>query len=575
MSQGEARRLGVFVCHCGLNIAGTIDVAGVVEALKADPGVALATDYKYLCSEPGQALIRAAIADERLDAVVVAACTPAMHEATFRRAASAAGLNPYRVEIANIREQVAWVHARQPEEATRKAIQVVRSIVEKARRDAELTPLRLPLLRRALVIGGGIAGLQAALDIADAGYPVTLVEREARLGGRMAQLSGTYFNLRSAGDLLAGRLAAVQSHPLITVLTETEVEAVSGSVGNFRLSLRRRGAGEAEELAAGAIVVATGFDLLPLERLPEYGGGRLPDVISALQFEEMLRPDGPTAGVIRRPSDGRQPRDVVFVQCAGSRDPEKGLPYCSKICCMVTAKQARLFQQRYPDGQAYVFYIDVRAGGKDAEEYVQDAMQRDRVLYLRGKVSRVFQEGDKTIVWGVDTLSGQVIEIPADLVILAAAVVARPDSVALAQRLHAATDQYGFFSEAHPKLRPVESLTAGVFLAGAAQGPKDIPESVAQAGAAAAKVLTLFSHSDLLQEPTIAEVDETRCAACQLCVPACPYQARQLHAWKPVVTVNAALCQGCGACVMVCPNKAAIVRNAAPAQTLAMLEALL
>jgi heterodisulfide reductase subunit A len=573
-AKAKAHRIGLFVCHCGLNIAGTVDIPQVLDAFRDEPGVLVSVDYKYMCSEPGQELIRRKIAEEKLDGVVVAACSPTMHEATFRRNAESAGLNPYRVEIANIREQVSWVHAKDPDAATRKAIEVIRTIIEKVRYDEELLPFTLPVVRRALVIGGGIAGIQAALDIAAAGFPVLLVEREARLGGRMAQLSGTYFNFESAGDLLAQKLEALRARPEITVLTESEVESLNGYVGNFTVRIRRRGEDQPREESVGAIVVATGFDLYPLERLPEYGAGAVPDVISGLEMEAMLRPDGPTGGRILRPSDGRPPREVVFVQCAGSRDPEHAMPYCSKICCMYTAKQARLFRRQCPDGQAYVFYIDIRSGGKGAEEFVQAAMEEERVLYLRGKVSRIFRDGDKVMVWGADTLSGQQVEIAADLVVLATAVVPRQDARELAQRLRVGTDQHGFFNEAHPKLRPVESLTAGIYLAGAAQGPKDIPETLSQAGAAAAKVLSLFSRHELVQEPTIAWVDPELCSACQLCVPACPYEARRPHPWKPVVTVNAALCQGCGACAMVCPNKASKLRNYTPEQVLAMVDVL-
>jgi len=251
------------------------------------------------------------------------------------------------------------------------------------------------------------------------------------------------------------------------------------------------------------------------------------------------------------------------------------LPYCSKICCLYTAKQARLFQQRHPDGQAYVFYMDVRAGGKGAEEFVQAGMEQDRILYVRGKVSRVFQDGDQTVVWGADTLAGRAIEVAADLVVLAPAVVAPAGAAELGQRLHISVDQHGFFNEAHPKLRPVETLSAGVYLAGGAQGPKDIAESVSQASAAAAKALALFARRELVQEPTVAHVDEARCSGCQLCAPACPYQARRPHPWKRLMTVNIPLCQGCGACVMVCPNKAASLRNAEPESLLAMTDAVL
>jgi heterodisulfide reductase subunit A2 len=574
LSSGRAQRIGLFVCHCGLNIAGVVDIAQVIDAFAHEPGVTIATDYKYMCSEPGQALIRQTIEGERLDGVVIAACSPTMHEKTFQKAAGQAGLNPYRLEIANIREQVSWVHAGEPEIATRKAIETIRTLIEKARYDESLVPLMLPLIKRALVIGAGIAGLQAALNIAEAGYPVTLIERAAAPGGHMARLSGTYLNFRPAGDYLAEKLQAVSEHAGITLLTETEVESVAGYVGNFQVRLRRGGRPDEEPLDVGAIVIATGYDLYPMEKLPEYGGGVIPDVISGLEFEEMLRPDGPTQGEIRRPSDGVAPREVVFVQCAGSRDPESAMPYCSKVCCMYTAKQARLWSQQRPEGQAYIFYIDIRSAGKGAEEFVQEGMQEERILYIRGKVSRVFREGQKTVVWGVDTLSGRAIEIEADLVVLATAMTARGDAADLAQRLRVGIDPHGFFSEAHPKLRPVESLTAGVYLAGAAQGPKDIPESLSQASAAAAKILALFSQREMVQEPTIAWVDETLCAACELCVPACPYEARQPHAWKHVISVNAALCQGCGACATVCPNKASKLRNYAPDQVLSMIEAL-
>ena len=572
--QGKAHRIGLFVCHCGLNIAGTVDIAQVIDAFAGEPAISIAADYKYMCSEPGQALIRETIRERELDGIVVAACSPTMHEKTFQKAADAAGLNPFRVEMANIREQVAWVHSGEPEIATRKAIETIRTLVEKVRYDESLIPLTLPLVKRALVIGGGIAGIQAALDVADAGYQVTLIERSRTLGGRMAQLSGTYFNFESADDLLDQKLRLVSESEEMTVRAETEVEGVSGYVGNFRVTLRRDGQPAEEPLDVGAIVVATGYDLYPIEKLPEYGGGTVPDVISGLQFEEMLRQDGPTGGEIRRLSDGVRPKEVVFVQCAGSRDPEKAMPYCSKVCCMYTAKQARMFRRQCPDGQAYVFYIDIRSGGKGAEEFVQRGMEEDRALYLRGKVSRVFRDGAKTVVWGVDTLSGHTVEIAADLVVLATAMTSQQDAGDLARRLRVGLDPHGFFNEAHPKLRPVESLTAGVFLAGAAQGPKDIPETLVQASAAAAKVLTLFSQREMVQEPTIAWVDEARCAACELCVPACPYDARQRHAWKPVIAVNGALCQGCGACATVCPNKASRLRNYAPEQVLSMIDVL-
>jgi heterodisulfide reductase subunit A len=621
-------RIGVFVCHCGHNIAGTVDVAAVAEQARQHPDVVFAADYKYVCSDPGQQLIRDSIAEHNLDGVVVAACSPAMHETTFRRTVAGVGLNPYRCECANIREQVSWVHQHDKPVATVKALEIARSIVEKVKGNEELEPLRLPLTRRALVIGGGIAGMQAALDIADAGYPVVLVERSERLGGKMAQLSSTYLNFSAAPDLLGQRIKVVTHHPHIQVLTGAEVAEVSGYVGNFRVVVNS-GFGDSEigklvdwesdpqstnsqstdtqfTFDIGAIIVATGWERYDQALLPEYGGDGIPDVIDGLAFEGMLA----AGGVPRRPSDGRVPREVVFVQCAGSRDPERGVPYCSKVCCMYVAKQAMLYKERVPDGQAYVFYIDVRSAGKGYDEYVQRVMEEHAVLYLRGKVSKIFQappsfppagggeerggmpagggeerggpppyphtptptSGGKVIVWGADTLSERVIEIAADLVVLATPMAPSPGVTELGQRLRISTDVNGFFNEAHPKLRPVETLTAGIFLAGAGQGPKDIPETVSQASGAAAKVLQLFSHDEMTQSPMVATVVEELCAACGACVVACPYGAREIHPIWDIATVNAALCQSCGACVVACPNKASQVHNWRPTQILAMVD---
>ena len=558
-------RIGVFVCHCGLNIASTVDVERVAETLRHYPGVAFAADYKYMCSDPGQALIQRSIREHNLDGVVVAACSPAMHETTFRKAADEAGVNAYRVEIANIREQISWPHRDEPQEATRKAIETVRSLVEKVRGDEPLTPLTLPIVKRALVVGGGIAGLTAALDIAEAGYPVVLVERSQRLGGRMAQHSPLYLNFDDGAALLQEYVQAVTDHPRIEVLLGAEVTDFEGYVGNFSVKIADRGSWD-----VGAVVLATGFDLYPKARMTEYGGGRYADVVDSLEFEQMLK-----SGEIRRPSDGRRPREIVWVQCSGSRAPERHRPYCSKICCMYVAKQTIAYRRAVPEGQAYVFYIDIRSQGRGYDEFVQRAMEEFDVVYLRGKVSKVIRAGQRLEVWGADTLSGKSVRMGADMVVLAMAAVPSADSAALARLMRVATDENGFLAEAHPKLRPVESLTAGVYLAGAAQFPKDIPETVAQAAGAAAKVLQLFARREMVSEPTVAVVDPMRCVGCGLCVPACPYEARELHPWKKLATVNAALCQGCGACAVVCRNKATTVRNLSTGQVLSMMEAVL
>jgi heterodisulfide reductase subunit A len=580
------RRIGVFVCHCGFNIAGTVDVDATAETIQEEPQVAFATTYKYMCSQPGQDLIQQAIAEHNLDGIIVAACSPAMHETTFRNASASSGLNPYCCEIANIREQCSWVHQKEPEKATAKAADTIRTMVAKVAGDEALESLSTPITRRSLVIGGGLAGLQASLDIADAGYPVVLVERSDHLGGKVAELSGVYINFEGGADLLEGKVKAVLEHPRIEVLLETELASLDGYVGNFEAHLKRitqrkapeglledpeleSAAASDEPIKVGAVVVATGYDLFPEKLLGEYGAGQYPDVISSLEFEHMLAsPDG-----LRRPSDGRTPKEVVFVQCVRSRDAERGMPYCSRICCMYVAKQSRLYKQQVPDGQAYVFYIDIRSAGKGYEEFTQQAME-EGVLYIRGRVSKVFPEKDKIVVWGVDTLTGELVEVAADLVVLATAAVPSEGAIDLAQRLRVPTDPYGFFSEAHPKLRPVESLTAGIYLAGAAQAPKDIPDTVAQASGAAAKVLTLFSQPELVQEPTVAYVIDEICSGCGICLTACPYDARTRDPYRQVAVVNAALCQNCGACIVACPNKAAQIHNWTADQILAMIDSL-
>jgi heterodisulfide reductase subunit A len=586
------KKIGVFLCHCGLNIAGTVDVERVAEEMREYPGVVYVEDQKYMCSDPGQNALKGAIGDHLLDGVVIAACSPSMHETTFRNAVASQGLNPYQCEIANIREHCSWVHREVQAEATAKAAEITKTMVQKVRSNQSLELLSLPLVKRAMVVGAGIAGLQAALDIADAGHPVILVEKEARLGGHVAQLSGIYLNLEAASDALTAMIRRAEEHPLVQVLTRAQVQEASGHVGSFTVKVNQEDdeAEDKPESAAsgragtqlrtftfdvGAMILATGYELYPKEELGEYGGDKHADVINAVQFEQLLAANGPTGGQIRRPSDGMVPEEVVFVQCAGSRDPELHKPYCSKICCMYVAKQAMMYKRQVPQGQAYVFYIDIRSQGKGYEEFVQSAIDDYDVLYLRGKVSRIFEEDSKVMVWGVDTLSGVPVQVTADLVVLATASVPSAGAKDLAQRLRVSLDEDGFFREAHPKLRPVETLTPGIYLAGASQFPKDIPETISHASGAAAKVLQLFSQNQIAQEPTIACVDEEVCSGCGLCVSACPYEAMSLHPRLSIAVVSPALCRGCGACVAVCPSKACGVHNSDTAQLLAMVDALL
>jgi heterodisulfide reductase subunit A len=642
-------KIGVFVCHCGENISATVDCEKVAETASGYDGVVYSIDYKYMCSDPGQSLIRSAIAEKGLDGVVVAACSPRMHEPTFRKACAEAGLNPYLCEMANLREHCSWVHEK-GEATTEKAIDLVRILVEKVKKNTSLNAIKVPVTKTALVIGGGIAGIQASLDIANSGHKVILVERDPSIGGHMSQLSETFPTLDCSQCILTPRMVEVAQHPNITLYTYAELESLEGFIGNFKAKIRRKSKSLDEKLCTGcglcttkcpvkkipsefneglgmrtaiyvpfpqavpnkpvidrhnctyyikgkckvceivcptkairfdqedtivevevgAIVVATGFNVKQPDFFPEYGYGKYPDVITGLQFERLASASGPTLGEIKRPSDGKIPEKIVFIACAGSRDPAKGIPYCSKICCMYIAKHAMLYQHKVHDGKSYVFYMDIRAGGKMYEEFVRRAIEDDGVNYIRGRVSRIYEKNGKLIVKGADTLLGAMpVDIEADMVVLATAGVANKGSEELAQKLHTSYDSYHFFSEAHPKLKPVETNTAGIFLAGACQAPKDIPESVAMASGAAAKVACLFSQDELTREPLIAVVNRqaapvySSCVGCFLCVSACPYQAiekeqitsRSGEVLKTIAKVNPGLCQGCGTCVAFCRTK--------------------
>ncbi len=661
------QRIGVFVCWCGTNIAGTVDVVKVAEALAHEPGVVFSANYQYMCSQAGQNMIKEAIKEHKLTGIVVCSCSPRMHEATFRKTAEAAGINSYMVEIANIREQCSWVH-KDMEIGTEKAIILGRAAIAKVALNAPLKAGESPVTKRALVIGGGIAGIQTALDIADAGFEVDIVEKKPTIGGKMSQLDKTFPTLDCAACILTPKMVDVAQHEKIRIFAYSEVEEVSGFVGNFTVSIKKKarfvdpelctGCGictekcpqkkvpnefnlgmdnrraiyipfaqavpkvatidadycsmlksgkcgvcskvctagaidykqkdEIIEEKYGAIVVATGFNPISMDKFDEYAYNQSKDVITSLEFERLTNAAGPTAGKLLRPSDGKHPHKIVFVQCVGSRCAacaEKGKEYCSKICCMYTAKHAMLTRDKYPDTEVYVFYIDVRTPGKNFDEFYRRAVEEYGVHYIKGMVGKVSPEGDKLMVRASDLIANKQLTIDADLVVLAAAIEPDQSARPLATKLTASMDTNDFFTEAHPKLRPVESPTAGIFLSGACQGPKDIPETVSQAGAAAAKVIGLLAKDTLLGNPCVASSDELMCNGCSSCANVCPYGAITYTEKKfrmpdrttrirRVASVNPAVCQGCGCCTVVCPSGAMNLNGFTNKQIMAEVDAI-
>lgn len=660
------QKIGVFVCWCGSNIAATVDVEAVSQALSKEPGVVFSTNYQYMCSQTGQDLIQEKVREFGLTGVVVCSCSPRMHENTFRKTCEKAGLNPYMVEIANIREQCSWIH-KDKAEATEKAIILGRAAIAKVMLNAPLQAGTSPVKKRALVIGGGIAGIQTALDIADAGFEVDIVEKKPTIGGKMTQIDKTFPTLDCAACILTPKMVDCAQNEKIHIYAYSEVAAVKGFVGNFKVTIRKKarfvdttkctGCGlctekcpqkkvpnefnlgldtrraiyipfaqavpkvatidpdycnmlqkgkcgvcarvcsagaidytqkdELIEEEYGAIVAATGFNPIDLSQFNEFAYAQSPDVVSSLEFERLMNAAGPTGGTLLRPSDGKHPRTIVFVQCVGSRcdGAQKGKPYCSKICCMYTAKHAMLCREKYPDTEVYVFYIDVRTPGKNFDEFYRRAVEEYGVHYIKGMVGKVVPQNGVLKVQASDLLDNRQLHIDADMVVLAAAIEPDKSARSLATMLTASMDTNDFFTEAHPKLRPVESPTAGIFLSGACQGPKDIPETVAQAGAAAAKVIGLLSKSQLLCNPCTAQPDELMCNGCSSCEKVCPYGAityinkefrgpNRTTVLRRVAQVNPAVCQGCGACTVACMSGAMDLKGFSNRQIMAEVDAI-
>jgi len=646
----EELRIGVFICHCGLNIAGVIDIKELVEFAKTIPDVVYVKDNRYTCADPGQEEIRKAIKEHRLNRVVVAACSPRMHEVTFRRTVSEAGLNPYLFEMANIREFSSWCHSSTPKEATEKAKDLIKMAVAKARLLMPLQTIEVPVTNKALVIGGGIAGMNAALDLAEMGFKVYLLEKGESIGGHMAQLDKTFPTLDCSICIEGPKMVDVGRHPNIEIISYADLLSVSGFIGNFKVKIRKNpryviaenctGCGECKdvcpieypnewdmglgvrkaisvpfdqavplvytinrdyciecykcvdacgarqainfdqkpeeiELEVGAIIVATGYDIyLPYDN-QLYGYGKYTNVITSLEFERLILAAGPTGGKVVRASDGQKPHSVAFIQCVGSRDTNK-YPYCSNFCCMYTLKHVVQLKEKYKeDIEVYVFYMDMRTNFKGFEEFYQRARELG-VNFIRGRVSRIFED-PKTknlIIHAEDANLGMPIEVEADMVVLATAAIPKKGTEEISRILNLTRGADGFFMESHPKLKPLDAPTDGIFLAGACQGPKDIPYSVSQGCGAAARAATVLSKKTWKIEPIIAVVDPSKCrnvtTKCGICAERCPYGAIKAEEKQPAQVITA-MCHGCGTCVAECPADAIQQMHFTDAQILAQL----
>jgi heterodisulfide reductase subunit A len=629
-------RVGVYVCHCGSNIAGTVDVAEVARwAGEALPGVVVARDYKFMCSSLGQEMIETDIKEQKLDRVVVAACSPHLHEKTFRRACSNAGLNPYLFQMANIREHVSWC-SEDKGLATDKARATLAGAVRRVAHQKPLEPMAVKVNPATLVVGGGIAGIQAALELADAGLPVYLVEREPSIGGHMAQFDKTFPTLDCAACILTPRMSEVGQHENITLLSYAEVDSVSGSIGDFTVKIRKKaryvkesactGCGvciekcpqsvvdevyeaglgyrkaiyrpfpqavpkypvidtvactyfksgkckacqifctpgaidfeqkdETLEVHVGNIVLATGYELFDCSRISQYGYGRLANVFTSLEFERLCNAAGPTTGKIVLRDGVTEPKRVAVVHCVGSRDTRHH-EYCSAVCCMSALKFGHLLLEK-TKAEVWSFYIDMRPLHKGYEEFYHRLLD-EGMHFVRGRVAevtdaaRLHGEEGKLIVQYEDTLLGRQRRLPVDMVVLMGALEPRADAKETALRFGLSCSMDGWLTERHPKLDPVATMTDGVFIAGACQGPKDIPDSVAQGAAAAARIHGMISRGQVLIEPVVASVDEKACSGCRVCNTMCPFHAIDYVAAEAVSRINAAMCKGCGTCVAACP----------------------
>jgi len=648
-------RIGVYICHCGSNIAGTVDIKELMQFAQQLPSVVVAKDYIYMCSEPGQSMIKEDIKNLGLNRVVVASCSPTLHEPTFRRACQEAGLNPYLFEQANIREQCSWV-TEDGDMATNKAKALVSAAVRRVYYQQPLETREVPVNPNTLVVGGGIAGIQAALEIADADHQVYLVERTPSIGGHMAQLDKTFPTLDCSSCILTPKMTLVGSHPYIELMTYSEVKEVTGYIGNFKVKIRKKaryvdeekctGCGvcqtkcpykvdsefeagigkrkaiyspfpqavpnvpvidtehcvyflkgtcracekfceagaidferqdEIVEVEVGSVIVTTGFNTFDPTPLYHYGYKRLDNVITSLEFERMVSASGPTGGNIVL-KDGSTPKSIAILHCVGSRD-ENYHRYCSRVCCMYALKYSHLIKEKI-GAEVYQMYIDMRCFGKGYEEFYK-RLSEEEVRFIRGRVAEITDravtndEKGKLVVVAEDTLMVNIVRLPMDMVILCVALEPQPDVEAVARLFNISRSADGFFLERHPKLDPIATMTDGIFVAGCCQGPKDIPDTVAQASAAAARALAMISRGKVEIEAATAEINEELCSGCRVCNTLCPFNAIAFDEDKKVSRINEVLCKGCGVCVAACPSSAITGKHFTTDQIVAEIEGVL
>jgi heterodisulfide reductase subunit A len=570
-------RIGVYVCNCGTNIAHIVDAEAVKEAVSKLPDVTIARSYRYMCSNPGQEMIVKDIQELGLNRVVVAACSPRMHERTFRNACKTGGINPYLCEMANIREQCSWVHVADKLAATEKALALTNAAINRVRYHEPLDPLTAEMCPTTLVLGGGIAGLTAALELAMAGHPVYLVEKSDHLGGNLARVDLTAPYLDSARDLLTERLVRLRQNPNISVMLNSQLKDLTGFVGNYSATVATHNGHELPQektLHVGNVIVATGYKEFDASRITHYGYGKLPDVITSFEFEEMLR-----AGRIQLKS-GRPPQYVAIIHCVGSRSKEFHA-YCSRVCCMTALKYAHEIKSALPDCYVSDVYIDMHAFGKGHEDFYKKSSEVKTLFLMYGKnerpVIRKAGPGDdcQMLIEVDEKLSGERIEIPADMVILMVGMEARPDAGEVARLVNISADKDGWFIESHPKLDPVATTTDGIYIAGTCVAPKDIPDTVAQARAAAGRILAKIAKGKIEIEGVFAEVNEDLCSGCRMCNELCPYSAIVFDEVKKRSHVIPAACKACGACVAACPSGAIKGRHFTDQQIYAQIEGVL